>query len=117
MEKRKEFDVKPLKATEGGDSFSQNVVRTTSAVSEAVLARPLEIKVGDNFERAFRIFRAMVQKERVVSRFKESRVYEKPSDKKSRKRSEARKSRLEESGIGKTRKERPPITRPCKSED
>lgn len=101
-----------LEATKGGESFSQNVVKTTSAVSEAVYARPLEIKVGDNFERAFRIFRTMVQKERIVSQYKKSSVYEKPSDKKSRKRSEASRKRLEESGVGKPRKERPPITRP-----
>ena len=62
---------------------------------EPVYARPLEVKVRDSFERAVRIFRALVQKERTISTYKEKQSYEKPSDKKRRKRSERKRKLLE----------------------
>jgi small subunit ribosomal protein S21 len=54
-----------------------------------VIAKHLEVKVIDNFDKAFKIFRSIVQKERIVSTFKEKQSYEKPSVKKRRKRAES----------------------------
>ena len=63
---------------------------------EPIQAEPLEVRVyGNNFEKALRAFRALVQKERVLSTFKEKRSYEKPSDKKRRKRNEMRRKLME----------------------
>lgn len=57
---------------------------------------PLEIKVhGNNFERAFRNFRFLVQKERIIADFKQKQSYEKPSVKRRRKQNEMRQKRLE----------------------
>lgn len=63
---------------------------------EPVQAQPLEVMVyGNNFDKAFRAFRALVQKERVLSSFKEKQYYEKPSDKKRRKKNESFRKQLE----------------------
>lgn len=62
---------------------------------EPLQSRPLEVKVYDNFERALRAFRALVQKERVLSTYKEKQRYEKPSDKKRRKRNERKRKMFE----------------------
>jgi small subunit ribosomal protein S21 len=52
--------------------------------------RGLEVKVHDNdFEDAFRKFKSLIQKEKIISEFKEKQRYEKPSDKKRRKKREA----------------------------
>lgn len=57
---------------------------------------PLQVEVYDgNFEKAFKIFKAIVQKERILSIYKEKQHYEKPSDKKRRKRNESRKRLME----------------------
>jgi ribosomal protein S21 len=57
--------------------------------SEAIQAIPLEVKVyNNNFDKALRAFRALVQKERILSTYKEKQSYEKPSDKRRRKRNE-----------------------------
>lgn len=56
---------------------------------------PLEVKVYDNFDRAMKAFKSIVQKERVLSLYKEKSRYEKPSDKKRRKRNEMRRKLLE----------------------
>lgn len=69
------------------------------SASETVLTEPLEVKVNGNFERAMKAFRAIVQKEKVLSDFKEASRYEKPSDKKRRKQNEAHLKRLEEQGF------------------
>lgn len=64
--------------------------------SDAVQARPLEVRVyGNNFDKALKAFRALVQKERILSTYKEKQTYEKPSDKKRRKRNEAKRKRME----------------------
>ncbi len=59
---------------------------------------PLEIRVEgpgrDHFEDAFRKFKALVQRERIVGQVKERMSYEKPSEKKRRKRREAHERRL-----------------------
>lgn len=63
---------------------------------EPVQAKPLQIIVQDGqFDRALRAFRALVQKERILSTYKEKQRYEKPSDKKRRKRAEAAQKRFE----------------------
>lgn len=79
------------KETKGGDTDP-----SSSQGHEAITAKPLEVKVyGNNFDKALRAFRALVQKERVLSFYKEKQTYEKPSDKKRRKKSEAKRKRME----------------------
>lgn len=60
--------------------------------------RPIEVIVDgssrEDFEQAFRKFKALFQRERVVGHLKEKMSYEKPSEKKRRKRREARDRRL-----------------------
>jgi small subunit ribosomal protein S21 len=63
--------------------------------SPPVLIEPLQVKVYDNLDRALRAFRALVQKERILSLYKEKQFYEKPSDKKRRKRNERKRKLLE----------------------
>lgn len=63
---------------------------------DPVTASYLEVKVYNNqFDRAIRAFRALVQKERILSSYKERQSYEKPSDKKRRKRNEMKRKLLE----------------------
>jgi small subunit ribosomal protein S21 len=53
-------------------------------------AKPLEVKVyNNNFDRALKAFRALVQKERILSAYKDKQTYEKPSDRRRRKRNES----------------------------
>ena len=54
--------------------------------SDAVIAKPLEIRVGNNFEEAARRFKTLVQAEGIIADFKERQGYEKPSVAKRRKR-------------------------------
>ena len=69
------------------------------AYIEAVQAEPIEVRVyGNNFEKALRAFRALVQKERILSTYKEKQSYEKPSDRKRRKRNEMRRKMMEIEG-------------------
>lgn len=60
--------------------------------------RPIEVVVEgssrEDFEHAFRKFKALFQRERIVGQLKEKMSYEKPSEKKRRKRREARDRRL-----------------------
>jgi len=66
------------------------------AYIEAVQAKPIEIKVYDgNFEKAVRAFRTLVQRERILSTYKERQSYEKPSDRKRRKKNEAKRKLME----------------------
>jgi ribosomal protein S21 len=63
---------------------------------EPVQAQPLEVKVyGNNFDKALRAFRAVVQKERILSIYKEKQSYEKPSQRRRRKRNEMKRKLLE----------------------
>lgn len=86
------------KAEKGGES-SAVVVSDSSkkyAHIEPVQAKPLEVKVyNNNFDKALRYFRALVQKERILSSYKEKQNYEKPSDKKRRKRNEMKRKLME----------------------
>jgi|SRR6185436_17193753 len=80
-------------AVKGGETASHD-----SKNNEAVLAQPLEVRVyNNNFDRALRAFRALVQKERILSTYKEKQTYEKPSQRKRRKRNEMKRKLLENS--------------------
>lgn len=70
--------------------------QTKRDIGEPLEFKPLEVHVRDgNFDRAFKAFRAIVQKERTLSLYKEKQRYEKPSDKRRRKRKEMSRKRLE----------------------
>lgn len=57
---------------------------------------PLEVKVYyNNFDRAMKAFRAIVQKERILSLYKQKQSYEKPSVKRRRKQNEMKQKRFE----------------------
>ncbi len=95
---------KPFKkASKGGEISSQ--VPEQFAHIEPVQAQPLEVKVyGNNFDKALKTFRFLVQKERILSSYKEKQSYEKPSDKRRRKRNEMKRKLLElESNKGEKR--------------
>lgn len=63
---------------------------------QPVEAKPLEVKVyGTNCDKAIKAFRSLVQKERILSVYKDKQAYEKPSDKIRRKKNESRRKRLE----------------------
>src|SRR5437660_545123 len=83
-------------ANEGGD-ISAVTVNDKFAHIQPIQAKPLEVKVWspNNFEKAIKAFRALVQKERVLSIYKEKQSYEKPSDKKRRKRAESERKQIE----------------------
>ena len=84
------------KASKGGETQAVDVVNDKFAHVEAVQARPLEVKVyNNNFDKAIKAFRALVQKERILSSYKEKQSYEKPSDKRRRKRNEMKRKRQE----------------------
>lgn len=92
MKNTKRYGKKPFnKLTKGGDNSSNE----TKAEHTPVQAQPLEVKVYDNFDKALRAFRALVQKERVLSIYKERQSYEKPSDKRRRKRNEMKRKMFE----------------------
>jgi small subunit ribosomal protein S21 len=83
------------KAPKGGES-QPVVVNDKFAHIEPVQAQPLEVKVyNNNFDKALRAFRALVQKERILSLYKEKQSYEKASDKRRRKRNEMKRKRVE----------------------
>ena len=90
--KTKKFSKKAFK----GGEFSRIDVNDKFAHIEAVQAQPLEVKViNNNFDKALRAFRALVQKERVLSNYKERQEYEKPSDRRRRKKNEAKRKSQE----------------------
>lgn len=78
-------------AQKGGEFVSHD-----SKNNEAVQAQPLEVRVyNNNFDKALRAFRALVQKERILSAYKENQSYEKPSQRKRRKRNEMKRKLME----------------------
>lgn len=86
------------RSSKGGDPTRSNSDATPAIEPhQPIQATPLQVVVYGNFERAFRTFKNMVQKERVLSDFKEKQSFEKPSDKKRRKKNEARRKLFEES--------------------
>jgi ribosomal protein S21 len=83
------------KAPKGGES-TPVAVNDKFAHIIAVQAQPIEVKVyNNNFDKALRAFRNIVQKERILSTYKEKQSYEKPSDKHRRKRNEMKRKRQE----------------------
>lgn len=56
---------------------------------------PLQVIVNGNYDRAMKIFRALVQSERVLSLYKEKQSFEKPSVKHRRKQNEASRRLME----------------------
>lgn len=83
------------KASKGGES-TPVVVSDKFAHIIPVQAQHLEVKVyHNNFDKALRSFRNLVQKERILSSYKEKQSYEKPSDKRRRKRNEMKRKRQE----------------------
>lgn len=103
-ETHKKYKKHSKKASKGGEISSQ--VPERFAHIEPVQAEPLEVKVyGNNFDKALKTFRFLVQKERILSSYKEKQSYEKPSDKRRRKRNEM-KRKLQELETTKTDKPR-----------
>ena len=99
MKEQKRIKNNFKKASKGGESVA--VVSHNIGPGEAIQAQPLEVKVyGNNFDKALRAFRALVQKERILSSYKEKQAYEKPSDKKRRKRNEAKRKIFESCSKG-----------------
>lgn len=83
------------KAPRGGDTDSRDL--STQYPGEAVQATPLEVRVYENnFERALKAFRSLVQKERILSTYKEKQTYEKPSDRKRRKNNESKRKSFDD---------------------
>lgn len=56
---------------------------------------PLEVKIYNNFDKAMKVFRSLVQSDGILSLYKEKQSYEKPSDKKRRKKNESIQRNLE----------------------
>lgn len=84
---------KNFKKTMRGGEFSSH---NNYAQAEAVCAVPLQVRVyNGNFDKALRAFRALVQKERILSSYKEKQSFEKKSDKRRRKRNEAKRKLME----------------------
>lgn len=91
------------KASKGGESNAVAVIDKYPQV-EPVQAQPLQVIVyNNNVEKALKAFRALVQKERLLSTYKEKQSYEKPSQKRRRKRNEMKRKLLE---LSRPRKER-----------
>jgi small subunit ribosomal protein S21 len=89
---------KPLtKSMKGGESETVVVSNNSKYANiEPVMLKPLEVVVYNNgFDRALRAFRALVQKERILSSYKERQTYEKPSVRRRRKRNEMKRKVLD----------------------
>lgn len=75
-------------------------VKNTNGPGTDYLSRfkPLQVEVRsgsrEDFEYAVRLFKNLVQREKVISNYKDRQSYEKPSDKKRRKRREAEEKRF-----------------------
>lgn len=86
---------KTFKGVKGGESKPVEVSGKFDHI-EPVQAKYLEVKVyNNNFDRALRAFRSLVQKERILSVYKERQSFEKRSDKKRRKRNEMKRKLIE----------------------
>lgn len=91
--KGKQFSKQAWKGGENQPDFE--VVNGQFDHIQPVLAKPLEVVVNQGFERAFRLFKSLVQKEGVLSLYKERQRFEKKSDKLRRKKIEAKRRLLE----------------------
>lgn len=98
-EQTKRFKRDNFKGTRGGETKPIEIVNDQNNKFSHIIpiqAIPLEVKVyNGQFDRAARTFRTLVQKERILSIFKEKQSFEKPSDRKRRKRNEARRKQAE----------------------
>lgn len=84
------------KASKGGELPAVDVSDNKFAHIQPVQAQPLEVKVySNNFDKALKAFRALVQRERILSIYKEKQTYEKPSQKRRRKRNEMKRKMME----------------------
>ncbi len=93
MKTNKSFRRNPKRIITKGGDFENN---SEFACHEPVQAQYLEVKVHyGNFDKAMTAFRSLVQKERILSLYKEKQSYEKPSDKKRRKRNEMKRKLME----------------------
>jgi small subunit ribosomal protein S21 len=90
---------KPFNRSSRGGENPKNNNDATATIEphQPIQAIPLQVVVYGNFERALRTFKNLVQKERILSDFKEKQSFEKPSDKKRRKQNESKRKRFEES--------------------
>lgn len=80
----------------GGETQTDRSVSGNKQEHEAVQAEPLQVIVRNGqFDKALRAFRNLVQKERILSTYKEKQSYEKPSVKRRRKRNEMKRKRME----------------------
>ena len=97
MQRNKKFrNGRTHNGAKGGDNQPVELVNDKFSHHQPVQAKPLEVKVyGGNFDKALKGFRSLVQKERVLSSYKERQSYEKPSDKRRRKRNESIRNQLE----------------------
>lgn len=86
------YDKNNSKFSKGGEHIA---VSSRGYPSDAVETFPLEVKVNGNFDRAFKTFRSLVQKDRILSLYKEKQSFEKKSDKNRRKRAESRRKLYE----------------------
>lgn len=96
------------KAPRGGETQAVEVVNDNNKFAhiQPVQAQPLEVKVyGNNFDKALKAFRALVQRERILSAYKEKQTYEKPSQKRRRKRNEMKRKMMELDGFKSSKKE------------
>jgi ribosomal protein S21 len=74
----------------------------TGIPGDAVVCQPLQVKINapydaDNFMRGLRAFRAITQKDKIVSQVKAKKAFEKPSDKRRRKVKESQRKSFENS--------------------
>lgn len=82
----------------GGSKGGETIKSTVNHLDDTYLDefQPLEIKVfGYNFDRSFKAFRSLVQKDRILSLYKQKQSFEKPSMKRRRKKNEANQKRME----------------------
>lgn len=102
MKFNKNNDRSTQTASKGGDLTAVDLNDNKYAQHEPVQAKPLEVIVyNNNFDRALKAFRALVQRERVLSSYKERQTYEKPSQKKRRKKNEMKRKLMELEGYKK----------------
>ena len=98
----------PKKALRGGEPLAVEVNDNQFAHIQPVQAQPLEVKVyNNNFDKALKAFRALVQRERILSAYKEKQTYEKPSQKRRRKRNEMKRKMIELDGFKSKKKMEP----------
>lgn len=99
------------KALRGGETQAVEVNDNENEFAhiQPVQAQPLEVKVyNNNFDKALKAFRALVQRERILSAYKEKQTYEKPSQKRRRKRNEMKRKIIELDGFKGAKKKTEP---------